>query len=226
LSQVPDAVVKAVADGDRLGIHALLRHAGHHSPGRPHPGFLGLGGAGIDVPRRGHDVHHAVGTRVELGPVVVVNGLPSADRLRGGNDVGKPAGLGIPLPAQLVAHDPGHAGDSTRPTPRIDVVIIPRGIPKVGLKITLAQRQPGLIGIRQHGITLGSGDLLGGLAGRQVKASAIGSFTRQPQVVIGLVDTAGNRQVVGDPPGDALAVDLGHGHLNRRPAIVKEGGVG
>lgn len=78
-----------------------------------------------------------MGSRVELGPVVVMNCLPSTDRLGGGHDVRKAAGLGIPLPAQLVAHDSGHAGDSARPASRVNVVVIPRGIPKIGLKITL-----------------------------------------------------------------------------------------
>jgi len=187
--QVPDAVIEAVPDGNRLGEHALLDHPGHRTPGRAHPSFLALGSAGIDVPRRSHDVYFPVGAGVKLGPVVIVYHLPGAYCVCRGHHIRQTTGLGIPLPAKLVAHDSGDTRHAPRPASRVDVVIIPCRVPKVPLEVALSQGQPGIVGSGQCGVSLLSGHGLGRLAGRQIKASAIGGFAGQPQVVIGLVDT-------------------------------------
>lgn len=62
---------------------------------------------------------------------------------------------------------------------------------------------------------------MGGLTGRQIETAAVSRFAGEPQVVVGLINAAGNGKVVGDAPrGHALAVDLGHGHLYSGPAIT------
>lgn len=128
---VPNGVVEAGADGNPLVEHSLLRHARHHAPGGAHPGLLALGGTGVDGPRVGHDVHHALGPRVEKREIIVIDRAPGAHRVGCGHNVRQPQGLGIPLPAQLVTHDAFHACDAARSAAGIDVVIASCGVPKV-----------------------------------------------------------------------------------------------
>ena len=225
LSRVPNGVVEAVPDGNSLGEHPLLDHAGHRSPAGSHPVFLALGGASINGSRRGHDIHHSMGPGVELGPVVIVHRLPGAHRVGGWHHIGQPAGLGVPLPAKLVAHDAGHTGHAPRAASSVDVVVIPPGVPKISLEVRLSQGQPGIVGGCQGRVALLGGHGLGRLAGRQVQASAIGRFAGEAQVVVGLIDAAGDGKVVSNASRNALAVHFGHGGLHRGPAIVQEGRV-
>jgi len=101
LPGVPDAVVETVSYIRGLGEHALLDHARHGPPTRSHPNLFTLNIERIvnNGSCCGHHIDNPMGSRVKLVPVIIVYLLECADGMGSGDNIGKTAGLGVPLTA-------------------------------------------------------------------------------------------------------------------------------
>jgi hypothetical protein len=164
---VPDGVVKALPDGGSGSRQTQVDHPGNHTPGGAGPGFLRLRRGGVYGAGGGHDVHHAVGARVEFLVIIAVDGVVSAQGVGVGHDAAQPEGFGIPFAAQLIAHDAGGGRAA-----RVDLVIGPS--PEFALVGGLSRGEPARVLGRQCVVAHGDGELSGGLAGRQEESTAIG----------------------------------------------------